>query len=49
VVELLDAGSGAPLARATARGPRDSLFELIDQLIVDLLADLSAGEASTEN
>ncbi|NIW35207.1 MAG: hypothetical protein GWN32_01080 [Gemmatimonadetes bacterium] len=45
VVELLDAGSGAPLARATARGPRDALFDLIDPLIADLLADLSGGDA----
>jgi DNA-binding SARP family transcriptional activator/TolB-like protein len=44
VAELIDAQSGAALARADARGPRDGLFDLIDQLISGLVQELTGSE-----
>ena len=44
VAELIDAQSGAALARADARGPRDDLFDLIDQLISGLVQELTGSD-----
>jgi DNA-binding SARP family transcriptional activator/TolB-like protein len=40
VAELVDAQTGAELARADARGPRDGMFDLIERLVAELVQDL---------
>jgi TolB-like protein len=47
VAELVGGGTGAVLARADVRGPRDSLFALLDELAVSLAGDLNAGGDTT--
>jgi DNA-binding SARP family transcriptional activator/TolB-like protein len=42
VAELIGGGSGAVLARADVRGPRDSLFQLLDELAGSLAEDALA-------
>ncbi len=42
VAELVGGRTGAVLALADVRGPRDSLFALLDELAVSLVGDLSA-------
>ncbi len=48
VADLVDAESGAVLAQANVRGPRDSLFELLDDLCSDLVTELGISPAGTE-
>ncbi|MGD2152429.1 MAG: BTAD domain-containing putative transcriptional regulator [Gemmatimonadales bacterium] len=48
VAELVGGRTGEVLARADVRGPRDSLFGLLDELALSLAADLSARADTTE-
>jgi DNA-binding SARP family transcriptional activator/TolB-like protein len=49
VAELVDAQTGALLGRADARGPRDGLFDLIDQLIAGLVDAVAGAESDQES
>jgi DNA-binding SARP family transcriptional activator len=46
VAELVGGQTGAVLARANVRGPRDSLFAMLDALAVSLLEDMRAAADS---
>ncbi|HSG82150.1 MAG TPA: BTAD domain-containing putative transcriptional regulator [Gemmatimonadota bacterium] len=49
VAEMIDAQTGALLGRADARGPRDGLFDLIDQLIVGLVEAVAGADSDPES
>lgn len=47
VAELVGVRNGAALARADVRGPRDGLFNLLDELAVSLVAPLRSASDTT--